>query len=144
LPIIVLSILLAIVSAVLGAGASSSSRDASGAAGGLIGICLLVYYCVIFLYSLLAYGFLFAPGMMRYADSSEFGVFFQFGRNWGLVSSNLGGYIVMILVSIVALIAAEIVGTIACGIGILFTIFWAYLVTGHLMGQYWKENKVRV
>jgi hypothetical protein len=144
LPIIVLSILLAIVTAVLGAGASSSSRDASGAAGGLIGVCLLVYYCVIFLYSLIVYGFLFVPALMRYADNGQFGVFFQFGQNWGIVSPNLGGYIVMILVAIVAAIAAEIVGTIACGIGLLFTMFWAYLVSGHLMGQYWKESKVRV
>jgi hypothetical protein len=144
LPIIVLSIVFAIVSAVIGAGASSSSRDASNAAGGIIGLCAVVYYCVVFIYALLVYGFLFVPGLMRYADGGEFGVFFQFGQNWSLVSSNLGGYVVMILVSVVALIVAEIVGTIACGIGLLFTMFWAYLVSGHLMGQYWKENKVRV
>ena len=144
LPIIALSIVFAIVTAIVGAGASNSGRDASGAAGGIIGICALVYYCVLFLYSIVAFGFLFAPGLMRYAESGEFGVFFQFGRNWSVVSSNLGGYIVMILVAMVAGVAAEIVGVIACGIGIIFTLFWAYLVAGHLMGQYWKESRAKI
>ena len=144
LPIIVLSIVFAVLTAIVGAGASNSGRDASGAAGGIIGLCAVVYYCVLFLYSIVAYGFLFTPGMMRYAEAGEFGVFFQFAQNWGIVSSNLGGYIVMILVAMVAGIAAEIVGAIACGIGIIFTMFWACLVAGHLMGQYWKESRAKV
>jgi hypothetical protein len=142
IPVIVLSIIYAIVVAIAGGAAGSSSRDAAGAAGGLIGLCTLVFYCVIFIYSIVVYGFLFIPAMMRYAEQSEFGLFFQFAENWRMVSVNLGGYIVMVLVYVVAMIVAEIVGSIACGIGIIFTIFWAQLVGSHLMGQYLKENRI--
>jgi len=143
LPLIVLGIIVAIVAAVAGGAASSSSSDASGAAGGIVGICMIAYYCIVFLYALVVYGFILLPGMMRYADTSEFGAFFKFGENLRVATSNLGSYIVMILVFMVAAVVAEIVGAIACGIGIIFTLFWVQLVGGHLFGQFWKEAKAR-
>ena len=141
IPLIVLGIAVAIVTAVAGGAVSSSGRDAAGAAGGIAGLCMIVFYCVALIYAVIVYGFIMLPGLMRYAETGEFGAFFRFGENLRVATSNLGAYIVMLLVYIVAVIAAEIVGTIACGIGIIFTIFWAYLVGSHLLGQYWREHR---
>jgi len=143
LPLIILGVIVSIVMAIAGGAASGSSRDSAGAAGGIAGICMLVYYCVIFLYAIIVYGFVMWPGVMRYAETGEFGVFFKFGENFGVAMSNLGGYIVMLLVIWLAGIVASLVGLIACGVGVFFTSFWVILVSGHLFGQYWAQFKLR-
>jgi hypothetical protein len=143
LPLIVVWVAMAIVLAIAG-GSADASGDAQGAAGAFVGICTFAVYCVAIIYSIIAFGFLFVPGLMRYAEEGEFGAFFRFGENWRVATSNLGSYIVMLLIIIVASIVAQIVGTIACVIGLLFTVFWYVLVTGHLFGQYWKDNEARV
>jgi hypothetical protein len=145
LPLILVGVVYFVGLMVIGGGAASTgSDDVSGAAGGAFAICTMAFYCIVFLYSIIVYGFIFVPGMMRYAEEEEFGAFFKFGENLRVATSNLGGYIVMLLVILVAGIVAEIVGVIACGVGILFTLFWAILVSGHLFGQYWKENKAAI
>ena len=145
LPLILVGIVYFVMMMIIGGGAASTgSEDMSGAAGGMFAICTIAFYCVAFLYSIIVYGFILIPGVMRYADEEEFGAFFKFGENLRVATSNLGSYIVMLLVIIVAGIVAEIVGIIACGIGLLFTIFWAMLVAGHLFGQFWKEHKATV
>jgi hypothetical protein len=145
LPLILVGVVYFVAVMVIGGGAASTgSDDVSGAAGGAFAICTMAFYCIAFLYGIIVYGFIFIPGMMRYAQEEEFGAFFKFGENLRVATSNLGGYIVMLLVMLVAGIVAELVGVIACGIGILFTLFWSILVSGHLFGQYWKENKAAV
>jgi hypothetical protein len=141
LPLIVVWIIGVVVMAIAGGAASSSSGDTAGAAGGIAGLCMIALYCVSFIYSIIVYGFVMLPGLMRYAEEGQFGAFFKFGENLHVATSNLGGYIVMLLVIVLAGIVAEIVGAIACGIGLIFTMFWAILVSGHLFGQYWKEHK---
>ena len=145
LPLILVGIVYFVVMMIVGGGAASTgSEDVSGAAGGIFAICSIAFYCVAFLYSIIVYGFIFVPGVMRYAEEEEFGAFFKFGENLRVATSNLGSYIVMLLVIMLAGIVAEVVGVIACGIGILFTIFWAILVSGHLFGQFWKEHKATI
>ena len=145
LPLILVGIVYFVVMMIVGGGAASTgSEDMSGAAGGVFAICSIAFYCVAFLYSVIVYGFIFIPGVMRYAEEEEFGAFFKFGENLRVATSNLGSYIVMLLVIMLAGIVAEVVGVIACGIGILFTIFWAILVSGHLFGQFWKEHKATI
>lgn len=140
LPLIVLWIIYFVVMMVVG-GTASSSGEMSDAGGGAFAICTIAFYCIAFIYSIIVYMFLMYPGLMRYADSGEFGTFFKFGENFRLATANLGQYIVMLLVMLVAALAAAIVGSIACGIGVIFTSFWTLLVSGHLFGQYWKQNK---
>ena len=145
LPLILVGVVYFVVMMIVGGGAASTgSEDMSGAAGGVFAICSIAFYCVAFLYSVIVYGFIFIPGVMRYAEEEEFGAFFKFGENLRVATSNLGSYIVMLLVIMLAGIVAEVVGVIACGIGILFTIFWAILVSGHLFGQFWKEHKATI
>lgn len=145
LPLVIVGIAYFVVMMIVGGGAASTgSNDVSGAAGGIVAICSIAFYCVAFLYGIIVYGFIMLPGVMRYAEEEEFGAFFKFGENLRVATSNLGSYIVMLLVIMLAGIVAELVGLIACGIGLLFTMFWALLVSGHLFGQYWKENKATI
>ena len=142
LPLLVLWVIYFVAMLAMGGTASGSSSDQmSGAAGGMLAICSIVFYCIFFLYSVIVYGFVLVPGMMRYAVEEEFGAFFKFGENLRVATSNLGSYIVMLLVLILAALVAEIVGLIACGIGILFTMFWYVMVSGHLFGQFWRQHQ---
>lgn len=140
LPLIVVWVVYFIALMVIG-GAASSREGMSEAGGGLFAVCTIAFYCIVFIYSIVVYLFIMYPGLMRYADSGEFGVFFRFGENFKLATANLGQYIVMLLVMLVASLVAGIVGSLACGIGVIFTSFWALLVAGHLFGQYWKQNR---
>ena len=142
LPLLIVWAIYFVALLAMGGTASSNSQDVSGAAGGLLAVCSIVFYCIVFLYSIIVYGFIMLPGMMRYAVEGEFGAFFKFGENLRVATSKLGSYVVMLLVVILAAIVAQIVGTIACGIGLLFTLFWYALVVGHLFGQYWRDNQV--
>jgi len=50
------------------------------------------------------------------------------------ISANVGNYIIVIILIWVAGLIASL-GVILCVIGVIFTQFWSYLVTGNLMGQ---------
>lgn len=107
-------------------------------AGAAAGLCITALYCVIFLYALVLMVIMPAASIL-YAHTGEFGAFFRFGEILTLIKAKLGSYIVALLVAIAAFIIAEIVGSIACGIGIFFTMFWAYLVMSYLFGQYYRS-----
>ncbi len=78
---------------------------------------------------------------IRYAVTGEFMSAFQFGELFSFISSNLANYIVAIILMAVAMFVAYF-GMIACFVGVLFTMFWAYLVIAHLLGQVQRESLV--
>jgi len=73
--------------------------------------------------------------VISYATKEEFSAFFQFGEVFAFIRDNLSDYIVAILLVLAAGLVASLVGGIACGVGAIFTGFWATLVSSHLMGQ---------
>ena len=86
----------------------------------------------------------------QFAKTGEFGSFFRFGEIFRFISDNLSNYVVAILISIVAGIAAVLliavltVGTLALGlilsiVGSFTAMFWAWLVSSHLFGQVCAE-----
>lgn len=99
----------------------------------LVALILLPLYCVMGLYGLLL-AILSPAIMVNYAVTGSLGSAFRFGELFGLITGNLGNYIVAIILTWVASLIAG-VGLIACGVGVLFTSFWAYLVMAHLFGQ---------
>jgi hypothetical protein len=110
------------------------SRYSLGGAETVTGLCTAGIWCLNSIYGLAVA--LWLPGaIVRYARTDEFGAFFRFGEIWAFITKDLGGYIVAILISWLASLIASIVGGILCGIGVLFTSFWAILVFAHLFGQ---------
>jgi hypothetical protein len=133
IPIIVLSIMIAVVGAIMGGAGDEAAQ-------GVAGLCALGGNCIIFIYAL-ALAVILPAACILYANSGEFGAFFRFSEIISLITSNVGSYIVALLVAWVASMVAGLVGSIACGVGIFFTSFWSYLVVAHLLGQFYTSTQ---
>lgn len=93
--------------------------------------CLWIAYCPGVLWLLLVA--VISPALwLQFAKDGDFGAFFRLGALWAIIRDHLSDYLVAFLLSIVASVVASVVGSVACGIGIIFTAFWAYLVQAHL------------
>ena len=125
IPIILVACLQGIGTAVL----AEASEDAANAFG-VISAC---FSCVIVLWALLIAAV--SPAILvRYAEIGEFMAGFQFSEILNIIRANVGNYIIVILLIWVASLIASF-GVILCVIGVIFTQFWSYLVTGNLVGQ---------
>jgi hypothetical protein len=127
-----------VVGIVFGLTAAIASSLDSDAAETVSAICPLMGNCLLFVYMILVM-LILPAAVIRYALTGQFGAFFRFGDIMALIKANIGGYIIALLVALVASLIAQIVGTIACGIGILFTLIWAYLVSANLFGNLVRE-----
>ena len=134
---------------VSGAGAGIEALSRSGATEGVAALCVTGLSCLAALWGV-AMAVVFPAAVIHYTKSGEFGSFFRFGEIFGFVSANLGNYIIAILISAVAAIAAGmlvilfVVGAVALGVilsivGIFAAMFWASLVSSHLFGQVCAE-----
>ncbi len=72
--------------------------------------------------------------LIRFAVTDNFGSFFDFREIIDFIRVNLSNYIMAVLLGIVAGIIASF-GIILLIIGVVFTIFWAVLVSAHLYGS---------
>jgi hypothetical protein len=131
IPIFILQAFSFAVSAVAG---SSGSSDAQGA----LGVCLFGLSCLYALWGL-AMGIVLPAATAKYARSGEFASFFRFGDIFRFIGANLGDYIIALLLSLAAVIVAAVAGSILCVIGLIFTMFWASMVSMHLLGQIGAE-----
>lgn len=82
----------------------------------------------------LAASILLPAAIIRYAQYETFSSAFQFGEIFSFISSNIGDYIIVVLLSWVAGLVA-LFGLVLCVIGVVFTGFWTVLVTANLYGQ---------
>jgi len=124
IPIIVVSCLYGIGAAALG-----QNEDMASAVG-LISAC---FWCVMVLWGLVIAAV--SPAIMiRYAEIGEFMAGFRFSEIFEVITSNVGNYIIVIILIWVAGLIASF-GVILCVVGVIFTQFWSYLVAGNLMGQ---------
>lgn len=89
--------------------------------------------CIQIILSLVAVALLPA-GFIRYAQYDTLGSAFQFGEIFSFIRNNVGDYIIVVILTLVAQILGYF-GVILCIVGIFFTVFWSLLVTGHLYGQ---------
>jgi hypothetical protein len=109
--------------------APQADSDVAGALG-LVSTCLV---CVALLFVLLA-SFIFPAAVIRYAQYDTFASAFQVREIFNFISSNIGDYIIVVLLILVASFIGQL-GFILLCVGIYFTTFWSLLVMAHLCGQ---------
>ncbi len=118
---------------------SAGGQDAGNTIGGILGIVTLCLQCLVGLYAIVAGLTLYAP-LTRFAMSAnQLSIFWDFRGNLAFIQRNLTNYIIALLVALVASFVAEF-GLILCIVGVLFTLFWAQLVSAFLFGQLWKNQ----
>ena len=99
------------------------------------GIAVLAICCVMIIGFIMQLGvyLVYYAGLIRYADTGNFNVFFQFGQLWGFVRQNLNNYGLALLITI----GASMIGSFLPILGSL----WAMLVSAHLYGQVLRSTK---
>lgn len=137
LPIIIFYCLIAFgVPILVGAGSSGSGRNAQpGPLAALAAPLSICISCLILLYVIVLVAFVPAL-MVRYALTEQIGAFFQFGPAWQLISTNIGGYAMALVVYLIAASIASLLGSLACLVGVYFTSFWSSLVSAYLFGTF--------
>ncbi len=104
----------------------------------LAGMLTACAYCVYLIWEIVVL-LVFPASLIRYAVTGDLMSAFQFGELFSFISSNIANYIVAIILWLVAAFISSF-GTIACFVGVFFTMFWAYLVAAHLLGQVQRES----
>ena len=132
IPVILLAAIAAIVAAVAGVGSDQATLAGVLLIGGLAALAG-VYTLVLALW--------LPAATASYSLSGEFGDLFAFARIWALIARNPSSYIVALLVAWLAALVASAVGGILCGIGTLFTGFWAGLVYAYTLGRHVRANR---
>jgi hypothetical protein len=112
-------------------GAAGNERNSDGA--GAIGVLSLCLLPLIFILAL-AGAFLAYVACGRYVATNTLSEAFKFSDVIASARGNLGAWIMLLLVVILAGFVGSL-GVIACGIGVLFTSFYAQCVIGHALGQ---------
>jgi len=99
--------------------------------------------CLLLLYAILM-GLLLPFAWGKYIEAGQFGAAFRLGEIFEMLKSNVGPAVIVLLVNVLAGLVAAIVGTIACGIGLIFTLFYAQLVMAFLYGSLYRQAKTAV
>ena len=131
IPIIILACISGIATAALGTALEGASADAVGGTMGIISTCLS---CLMGLWGLVV-GVLSPAILIRFAETGQFSSALQFGEIVNVAKANVGSYLIVLILSGVAVYIIGPLGTIACIVGMIFTIFYAYLIAGNLLGQ---------
>lgn len=116
--------------AALGTAGATAERDGGG--GGIAALAVCVY--PIFFLALLVCNALALVAIARYLATDQFGEAFKVGAVFADFRNNLGLWVQLLLLAILASLVATL-GLIALFIGVLFTAFYAQVVIGHGLGQ---------
>jgi uncharacterized protein DUF4013 len=116
---------------VISATAAAGQRNQQAGAGiGLLGTCLIPLIVIVaLLSSLLSY-----PAIGRYLATNSLSEAFKFSDVIASVRGNLTPWLMLLLVGILAGFVGGL-GSIACGVGLLFTYFYSQCVIGYALGQ---------
>jgi hypothetical protein len=129
LPTIILYVLFFCVLAAAGGAASNDRGDGAGAIG-VVGLCLFPLIFILAIGgALLSYA-----AIARYLATNTLSEAFKFSEVIAGFRANLAAWLILLLVGILANFVGGL-GVIACGVGVLFTSFYAQCVMGHAFGQ---------
>jgi len=130
IPIWIVSCIISIVSAAAGSGSGAQE---------MVSILSICTSCISVIWGLALT--LVSPAIfIRFAQKPEFKSGFEFSAIWEFTRDNIGNIIIAVLLTWVASLVS-VVGVILCVIGVIFTMFWAYMVEVHLYGQVYRNRK---
>lgn len=98
-------------------------------------------WCLVFPLSLAITIFLPAALLFTVVER-RFGAAFEFGRIWAFIKANIGDYLLAIVIYFVARFLAGF-GIVLLCIGVIFTAFWALLITTYAFAQVYRRAQVR-
>jgi hypothetical protein len=130
IPIIILACLQGVGTFMLGS-ASNSSSDTTANAMFFVSTC---FSCLMGLWGLVI-GVLSPAIIVRFAETGQFNSGLRLGEVFGVISANVGNYVIVMIIMWIASGIIAPLGLIACVVGVIFTNFWAQLVSGNLLGQ---------
>ena len=102
-------------------------------AGAVMSILIMLASCLIILYSIVV-TIVIPAAFAFWVASDDLGAAFRFGDILAFVRENLSTYLVTFIMTWVASLIGGL-GSVVCGLGMLVTLPYAYVVTGHLYGQ---------
>lgn len=119
-----------VIALIGGTTSESGNPEAGGALAALGTLCLTP---LIIVASLLLVVAIYAA-MVRYVQTGSIGDAFQVGAVWQMVRGNPQLWLMFLLAVLLSGLVASL-GTLACGVGALFTTFYAQAALGHTLGQ---------
>jgi hypothetical protein len=103
--------------------------------GALFGLGMTALACLIILLTLIP--LVLTPVLMvQYAKDNKIGDMFKFSEMWDMITADLGAYLIIVLFLGLVIFIVGGIGLVACFIGVIFTSWYAYLVAGHITGQF--------
>lgn len=104
-----------------------------GGAEALIGLGIVLFYGVLLVLGLLF--MVYVPAAVtRFALSDRFDVAFQVRENVEFIRRNLGGYLLALVLYLVASFVAQF-GLLLCCVGFFPASFWAFCILGYALGE---------
>ncbi len=80
----------------------------------------------------------FLPAAVMFAVVEQrFGAAFEFARIWAFVRSNIGNYLLAVVIHIIAQHLGSF-GVVLLCVGVIFTGFWSFLITAHGFAQVYR------
>lgn len=131
LPLVAIAIVFGVPAAVMGAIETGDAEALSGLFAGCA-VCFVVPFA-------LAVTFFLPAGLLAAIDQRRFGAAFEFGRLWDFITKNVVNYLLAILVYLIARFLGGF-GIILLCIGVVFTAFWAFLITTHAFAQVYRAR----
>ena len=131
LPVSILSILISIPDAIADAVREPAIRD-------IIHGFVVCASCVLWLLSLLI-GSLLPAALMMVIVTRRFGAAFEFNRIAQFLTRNLGNYVIALVIELIAYVISFAGFGLLC-VGVIFTWFWAVLVTTYAFASTWRDE----
>ena len=103
--------------------------------GAIFGLGITAVSCLVIFLSILPVA-LMPVLMVQYAKEDQISDMFKFSEMWDMIQADYATYLILLLMLFVVLAIIGSVGLIACFIGVIFTAWYAYLVAGHITGQF--------
>ena len=119
--------------------ANAADADVAGVLAAITGSCVGLLALILGI----AAGVCLPYAWSGYAESGQFGEAFKLSKIFAMIKANVGPTLLTLLVVVLVGVVASSVGSVACGIGMAFTTFYARLVTSFLYGKLYRQAQAK-